>query len=187
MTVAETLTSNLSDAYARVLKLVEDLDEESLRRGDRRSPSIAFHAWHIARWCDRFQATLAAWSPSWRERIGDGREVWEADELSRLWHFDRAVLGFGETGMRMDEDIAAGLPFPPKPELLAYAKKAFAAAERAAAGIDDELLEARGPDLYGSENTVVGVLVRHGSHVARHLGMIEALRGAHGLRGTATA
>ncbi len=42
-------------------------------------------------------------------------------------------------------------------------------------------------DAPGVETTVAGDLGFHLSHANRHLGMIEALRGVLGIKGTATA
>ena len=67
-----------------------------------------------------------------------------------------------------------------------YARQAFVAADHAFAALDDQLLQERGVDIYGRENSVAYVLLVHLSHAGRHLGMIEALRGVRGLRGTAT-
>lgn len=186
MSVSSTLATALRDTYARTAKLAEDLGEDAFHRGDRTSPSIAFHVWHIARWCDRFQAGVAAMTPALGERLGTSREIWSAEGLASQWGFGSG-LGFGDTGMGMDEDRSVGLPLPAKAEVLAYAKATFAAAERAAAAIDDAMLGEVGRDLYERRSDVATLLVRHLGHVLRHLGMIEALRGMQGLRGTATA
>ena len=51
---------------------------------------------------------------------------------------------------------------------------------------DDRVLERRVVDLYGDTETIGDVILNHLSHADRHLGMIEALRGVLGERGTAT-
>jgi hypothetical protein len=86
--------------------------------------------------------------------------------------------------MLMDEALAAGLPLPPKDVLVAYARRAFAAAEAAIAAIDDaELLR----DRTDQPGTPVGrAILVHIVHDNRHLGEIECLRGLLGLKGTAT-
>ena len=81
------------------------------------------------------------------------------------------------------DEIAMG---PGKAALLDYAARAFAAADRAAAAIGDALFVVAGRDLLGREASIGGALLNHLLHVGRHLGMIEAARGFHGLRGTAT-
>jgi hypothetical protein len=51
---------------------------------------------------------------------------------------------------------------------------------------DDAILERTVVDLYGDDTTIGDVILNHLSHADRHLGMIEALRGVLGERGTAT-
>jgi hypothetical protein len=98
--------------------------------------------------------------------------------------------------MTMDDEAAAGLALPDRETLLDYARRALAAVERAAGVVDDEQwLE---PDAtsrayhagLGQEPpdsaTVGSAILEHLAHENRHLGEIECLRGAQGLRGTAT-
>ncbi len=90
--------------------------------------------------------------------------------------------------MLMDEAEAARLPLPPKPVLLAYARRAFALAEQAVDAVDDPLF--RAPDTtataVGRAATVGDAILAHLVHDNRHLGEIECLRGLQGLSGTAT-
>jgi hypothetical protein len=94
----------------------------------------------------------------------------------------------------MDEDASAELPLPPKADLVDYASRAFQAADRAVHEVRDEDL-ARSAEFdpatipWASTNdygTVVGWILGAIRHDSRHLGMIEALKGAMGMRGTAT-
>jgi hypothetical protein len=96
--------------------------------------------------------------------------------------------------MGMDEAASAELPLPPKAELVAYATRAFASADRAVREVRDDDLACdaefdpatvpwASPSEYGSVAEWILSGIRHDS---RHLGMIEALKGAVGLRGTAT-
>jgi len=41
-------------------------------------------------------------------------------------------------------------------------------------------------DLYGRPSILAAVLLGHVTHLSRHLGMMEALKGIQGSRGTAT-
>jgi uncharacterized damage-inducible protein DinB len=170
--------------HRRLLEIVEDLSESQLHwRPDMHAPSIGFHLWHMARWADRLQATLPTMflAPS-----QPANEVWEADGLAQRWGWRTATLGYGQTGMEMSDEMAAGLELPHKQVLIDYARAAFAAADRAVGVLEDHQLEQRGIDIYGQENSVGYVLLVHLSHASRHLGMIECLRGVQGLRGTAT-
>jgi hypothetical protein len=51
---------------------------------------------------------------------------------------------------------------------------------------DDPVLERIVVDLYGDETEIGEAILNHLSHADRHLGMIEAVRGVVGERGTAT-
>jgi hypothetical protein len=181
------ILERIHKSHRRLLEIVDDLSEEQLNwRPGSHAPSIGFHVWHMARWADRLQATLPSMTTSQAQRLGPVREIWEADAFAQRWGWRADVLGYGQTGMEMSDDMAADLELPHKDTLIDYASHAFAAADRAVGAIDDPQLEERGIDIYGQENSVGYVLLVHLSHASRHLGMIEALRGVQGLRGTAT-
>lgn len=185
--MARELAERLAKTHARLLEIVADLSEDQVGwRSDLHAPPIGFHLWHMARWADRVQATLPAMSAALGERFDAGGEVWEIKALARQWGWQTEQLGYGQTGMELSDELAAELQLPPRDVLVDYARQAFAAADRAFAALDDQLLHERGVDIYGRENSVVYILLVHLSHASRHLGMIEALRGVRGLRGTAT-
>ena len=192
--VAETLARVYGLNHKNALEAVAALDDAQLRARPSRSNSIAFNFWHIARWADHLGSILSTMTPDLRQRLGASSEVWTREGIARRWRFPTDGLGNVETGMGMDEDRSAALPLPPKDELVAYARRAFEAAERAVAAVDDEDL-ARPAELEPSRvpwlepsgyGTVGSWIVTSLRHEARHLGMIEALKGAAGLRGTAT-
>jgi hypothetical protein len=54
------------------------------------------------------------------------------------------------------------------------------------ASLDDETVLRDADNLLGETAPLEDSLIRHLSHVSRHLGMIEALRGLRGGHGTAT-
>jgi hypothetical protein len=94
---------------------------------------------------------------------------------------------FGGTGAGLDDAASAALTLPEVDKISEYLAGAFQALESALARIDDDaILERTVVDLYGDETTIGEVLMNHLSHADRHLGMIEALRGVLGERGTAT-
>ena len=188
----------IADIYAlghrNVLEAIADLEEEQMRWRPPRSNSIGFNLWHIARWADHMQWVVGALTPGLRERLGSSSEIWTREALSSKWRFPEGQLGSVDTGMGMDEDKSAGLSLPLKDELVAYAKRAFEAADRAVHEVRDEDLPqsaafepamvpwASSKD-YG---TVAGWILGGIRHDSRHLGMIEALKGSMGMRGTAT-
>jgi hypothetical protein len=173
--------------HRRLLEIVEDLSEAQIAwRPGSRAPSIDFHLWHMARWADRLQATLPAMLIAPARRPDTAYEIWEIDRLAERWGLPSHELGYGQTGMGISDEMSADLILPHKPILVEYARAAFAAADRAVELLEDHQLVQRGIDVYGQENSVGYVLLVHLSHASRHLGMIESLRGLHGLRGTAT-
>lgn len=193
--IAESLARAYALNHRNALEAVAELDDDQLRWRPPRSNSVAFNLWHMARWADHLQSILSAMTPALRERIGVKPEVWARANVAASWGFPTASLGTVETGMGMDEDASARLAIPAKGELLSYVKGAFEAADSAVRIVRDEDLSqsaelepARVPWLaspteYGTVGSWIVVSIRHES---RHLGMIEALKGAAGLRGTVT-
>ena len=166
--------------HALVLKLVRPLDDQQLLwRPNETTPSIAFHVWHLARWADYLREMIA----------GTGVQIWEEDGLAAQWGFDEANLGFAETGLGMADGVLSSLPFPPGETLLAYAEKTFAEADQAVGRVSDDQFHQMVQDRHGAEWKEMGVggaILNWLVHDSRHLGMIECLLGAQGLRGTAT-
>lgn len=153
-------------------------------RPSRTAPSVAFHAWHIARWADRHAAAMSVWlNPSSAES-----EVWVARGFTERWGLTGVELGeYGGTGAGLDDDASAALPLPERELLLEYVTEAFQALEAVLGRVDhDAILERHVVDLYGDDSSIGDVILNHLSHADRHLGMIEALRGVLGERGTAT-
>jgi hypothetical protein len=165
------------DAAMRAAGTVDDA-ELSASMGPT-APPISFHLWHMARWADRLAAHL-------RRELGQpGRadEVWAADGWAERFGFSDRPLGFGDTGMGLDDDGWNSLPAPGRDVLLGYVEAAFHDANEA---IKPAGAEVEHPciDLYGRPGTISDVLVAHLAHVSRHLGMIEALIGVHGRPGS---
>ena len=148
------------------------------------APSVAFHAWHIGRWADRHVAAISGWLDPASPQI----EVWVAMGMTERWGLAGLDLGeFGGTGAGLDDAASAALSLPEVDEISEYLEGAFQAFESVLARIeDDAILERTVVDLYGDETTIGDVILNHLSHADRHLGMIEALRGVLGERGTAT-
>jgi DinB family protein len=192
--VAEELAHIYALGHRNVLDAVEELAEDQMRWRPPRTNSIAFNLWHIARWADHMQSVVGALTPGLRERVGPSGEIWTREALAARWGFPAGELGSAETGMGMDEGASAELPLPPKDDLVAYAARAFEAADRSVREVrDDDLTRnaefdpATIPWASSSDyGTVAGWILGGIRHDSRHLGMIEALKGSMGLRGTAT-
>jgi uncharacterized damage-inducible protein DinB len=184
--VSLMILERVQKTHRRLLEISADLSDAQLRWSPgARAPSIAFHVWHMGRWADRLQATLPGMT-TLAQASEPACELWETEALAQRWGWSPDTLGYGQTGMEMSDEAASNLKLPPTDALFDYASRAFAAADRAVAAIEDQQLEQRGIDIYEHENSVGYVLLVHLSHASRHLGMIECLRGVQGLRGTAT-
>ena len=118
--------------------------------------------------------------------LGERKQIWDDERLPEQWSLVRFDLGGDATGMGMDDDVSAALPLPSKDRLLDDARRVFEAANRAVDAAEEEQLRESCTDLYGRQTSVGAAVLSHLAHVNRHLGMIEALRGVRGLRGTAT-
>jgi hypothetical protein len=185
---AATLARIFPEALESVLKLVEDLSDEQLRwRPTGTSNSLAWNLWHLARWADRAQNNLRLWSPGLRARFGSGGELWRDQRLAEAWGFTVEVLGWNQTGMEMEADVAYELAFPARETLLDYARASFDAVNAIVQSLDDEVLTTEYQSaLDGARSTIESALITWMTHNDRHLGMMECLRGLLGLRGSAT-
>lgn len=181
--------------HARVLKVVEDLSDEQFRRpAVPKVHAIAFDVWHLARWADHLQAHLPRMNADLGRFLGERRQVWEAEGLAVRWGLTPDELGFHQTGMLLEDAAAAALALPSKDVVLAYARRAFGAADEAVGALDERSLAGPNePELRqrsivnpAGRVTVADAIVSHHAHDNRHLGEIECLRGLMGLRGTAT-
>jgi hypothetical protein len=185
------------DAYtgihARILGYLRKLSAEQLTwQLTPDTLSIAWHAWHVARWADHIQACVPGMTPELGRRLGAGVQVWHAEDFAARWGFDPAQLGYAETGMTMADSVATRLPFPPKDALLDYIEKAFAAASRNIGAIDEQQLVAPEQpqpltDGIWGEGTVGDAVMSHITHASRHFGMMECLLGLQGRHGSASS
>ena len=89
--------------------------------------------------------------------------------------------------MGLSDEDAERIALPGRDELRAYAVSAFGAAEAALDGMDDADLARVVVGMQGHEEPLSTTVSGQLQHAARHLGMIEALRGVLGEHGTATA
>lgn len=168
----------MQEAYRWVGEVVAGLTEEQLRwQPNSMTPSIRFHLFHIARWADRLHQLLTE----------ADRQVWHAEGIAGRWGLEPAVLGFGESGAMIDDEVAMALRLPERETLLAYCNRVLTAADEALAEVGDEEMLRLATDFQGRPFAIGDGIADQLSHTARHLGMIECLRGVQGLRGTATS
>jgi hypothetical protein len=186
------VTGELNRIHRLILTFLKKLSDEALHHNlSSGSHSIAWHAWHTARWADHLQASIPGMTPELSRRLETGVQFWHRDRLPDRWGFNVADLGWDETGMHMSDEAATTLVFPAKDILLDYVECVFTAIERAVSAIDDEQfaameqLQTMTEGIWG-EATVGDAIIAHVSHASRHLGMMECLLGLQGKPGTAT-
>jgi uncharacterized damage-inducible protein DinB len=163
-------------AHERLLASVADLTDEQIHsRAGPHAPAISFHFFHVSRWADYD-----------RQILGGGEQIWIEKNLAARWDLEAADLGDTETGMGMGDEASERLILPSSAMLVSYAEEAFAAFDSfvGALTLDQLSQRTRPPD--AEDRSVQTALVTHLAHDNRHLGMIEALRGLLGLKGSAT-
>ena len=144
----------------------------------------------MARWADYTNAVIPGMTPELSRLLPATGQIWEAEQLAARWGF-ADDLGAKATGMQMGEEVGARLQYPPKDELLDYARKAFAAVEVSSAAIPPDqmgAIEQWQPITDGiwGEGTVGEALLDHVAHDHLHLGAMEALLGLQTGSGSST-
>jgi hypothetical protein len=184
--IVEALVEEIAFVHTSFLEALDDLDDHLFRsRPGAKAPSIAFHLWHTARWADALQARLGSFAPD-LGRLAGREQLWDERALVRGWGLGDS-LGKMATGMGLDDDASAALPLPPMAEVTTYARDAFAGAEEILRDVHDDELLLPTADFYDEGDWVVlHHFGWHLGHASRHLGMVEALKGVLGIRGTAT-
>jgi hypothetical protein len=166
------------DIHKVVLNLVEDLNDEQLNwKPEGYSTSIGFHLWHLARESDYLKAALLGHNPQFVPEFGDGKEVWEKEDLAKAWGFPEGLHQTVGTGLT--DEVAARLPIPKKDELLGYLRNSYEALE-----CFIEMLDTKYPTFENVDEELkkkiemirLNLLVFL-SHDCRHLGMMECLKG----------
>jgi hypothetical protein len=148
------------------------------------SPSVAWHLWHCARWADRLQSALQCLPDE--PGPDKAREIWYRDSLAKKWGLPAENLGIYEMGIRMDADVTHKMEWPDPASLLEYGRKTTATADKTLDAIADLETKCRSIFPRTEYATIGSDLARYLTHLCRHLGMMEALKGTLGLKGTAT-
>jgi DinB superfamily len=171
------LKSEISVANSLLLATIEGLSEEQIQaRPGGTLASIAFQIWHTARWADH----------DGEAHYGGGKQIWYSQGFSQRWNLAGLDQSDSATGTGLGDDQAAALALPGKQELITYASAAFAAMERLVEDLNASQLATQTGSLESTGGSIQTLLFTHLSHVNRHLGMIEAIKGLLGQRGTAT-
>lgn len=177
----------LMRANALLLEIVTGLyDEQASRWPAPTAPSAKWHLWHVARWSDIVQSTLLPVANGESDLSNKGAELWEALGIADEWGLAVTSSGKLGGGTASGHEEAANLGLPEMIRVVGYARSAFELCEMRFSQIDDGLFEADFYDWDGVRLQVGDAMFGHISHINRHLGMIEAIKGVLGMDGSAT-
>ena len=190
--VGSAIALRIQGTHQLMLTLTGDLTGGQMaQQPSPDAPPIAWHLWHSARWADRFQASFRGKEAGPGQPPDPPGQIWTGQGLAGRWGLDPQSLGVLETGMGMEVAVAVSVAQIGKAALLDYARRTFAEVDQAIAEIDVLQLQEprksireyridgdRVAEAPGGETTVVADLVFYLTHLGRHIGMIEALRGA---------
>jgi hypothetical protein len=182
----DTLHS-FKDIHTVVLNLADDLNDEQLHwKSGGYSTSVGFHLWHLARESDYLKAALLHHNPQFIPEFGDGKEIWEKENLANVWGFPEGLHQTVGTGL--SDEIAATLPIPKKDDLLGYLRNSYKAIECFIEMLDTKYptFEEIDEELKKKIEMIRSNLLVFWSHDCRHLGMIECLKGLQTGFGSAT-
>jgi hypothetical protein len=182
----DTLYS-FKDIHQVVLQLADDLNDEQLNwKPEGYSTSMGFHLWHLARESDYLKAALLQHNPQFVPEFGDGKEVWEKEDLAKVWGFPEGLHQTVGTGL--SDEVAARLPIPKKDELLGYLRNSYEALECFIEKLDTKYptFENVDEELKKKIEMIRLNLLVFLSHDCRHLGMMECLKGLMTGFGSAT-
>lgn len=185
--LVEMIVGTIQRTYSLLLKVTDEMSTAQLTRVvEATSPPIAWHFWHCARWADRLQSAMRTLSDQAKPDIKS--ETWRRNSVAEEWGFDAESLGFSESGTRINGQIARELTWPDRSRLHEYGRNALSAADQALAELTAHGIDASCESIFTrDEDATVGTdLIRYLTHLSRHLGMIEAVRGTIGMQGSAT-
>jgi hypothetical protein len=157
-------------------------DEAAFHKASGTANSIGFNLWHVARWDDSLFPQMAKDVPELTRTLGPLAELWVREDLAKKWLLP-SDLGGGAAGTGLPQDTAHGLDLPARAELVGYATRVFDEFADRIKLLDSAALALTIPPK--NERTVGHWLLYYWEHAARHLGMMEALRGVLGESGSA--
>ena len=166
------------DIHKVVLDLANDLRDEELNwKPEGYSTSIGFHLWHLARESDYLKAAILHHYPQFVPEFGDGKEIWEKENLAQKWGFAEGLHQTVGTGL--SDGVAATLPIPEKTQLLGYLQESYEAIECFVEELDTEYpnFENMDEELKKNIEMIRLNLLVFLTHDCRHLGMMECLKG----------
>ena len=166
--------------HASLLDVARKTDAALFHEVRGAANSIGFNLWHVARWDDSLFPGLAEQVPTIASKLAPSEQVWTRGGLAKAWGMP-AELGGGGAGTGLPRDDAQGLRLPEPAVVIAYAADVFDEFSRTLDRLDASMLA-----LEASPGRTAGSrVIYYWEHAARHLGMVEALRGVLGESGSA--
>lgn len=184
--MSELVLDQVRVGYRRTHEALIDVaskaDDATVHKAAGTANSIGFNLWHVARWDDSLFPQMAKGVSELSAVLGDPEQIWIREGLAQKWLLP-SDLGGGAAGTGLPQDTAQGLVLPARTELLDYATRVFAEFAERIKRLDTAALARTIPPK--NERTVGHWLLYYWEHAARHLGMMEALRGVWGESGSA--
>jgi len=186
VSVAEFVLDQVRTGYRRthdsIVDVARQTDAGFFDKPLGTANSVAFNLWHVARWDDSLFESIARAAPQLTEQLGRPVQLWTLEDLSQRWGLPED-LGGGGAGTGLPRDNAQGLVLPAREVLLDYATRVFAGFADRMGRISSTDLELLIPPK--NERSIGHWVLYYWEHAARHLGMMEAVRGAFGESGSA--
>ena len=184
------LARQYSACHKAALAMVGELSQEQFRWRPTQGPqSIGWNLWHIARWDDYIAEVLLQHTPS-LSYLGPARQVWKERNIATHWGLDSVDLGLEDGGTSLTDLQAAAMTFPSKEAVVEYAKGAFEHLDAILPELDDSLIPHVLPtvttEAFPTHDPYGVTVMEMFRHACEHLGMMEAVKGMLGLRGSVT-
>src|SRR3954468_15182300 len=184
--MSESVLDQVRVGYRRthdaIIDVASKTDESTLHKAAGTSNSIGFNLWHVARWDDSLFPQMATHVNALAAPLGHPEQLWIREDLAQRWQLP-SDLGGGAAGTGLPPDTAHSLVLPARAELIDYATRVFAEFAERITRIDSAALALMIPPK--NERAVGHWLLYYWEHAARHLGMMEAIRGVFGESGSA--
>jgi hypothetical protein len=164
-----------------LIDVASKADEITFLKAAGTANSIGFNLWHVARWDDSLFPQIARFGEL-AKPLGSPEQLWVREDLAKKWRLP-SDLGGGAAGTGLPQDTAHGLELPARSELVDYVTRVFDEFADRITLLDSAALTRTIPPM--NERTVGHWVLYYWEHAARHLGMMEALRGVWGESGSA--
>src|SRR5260370_5588639 len=140
--LGQTLLRFYKLTHQRLLNAAEELTPEQFAWSAGPSlHSVAWQLWHAARWDDIIASYFH------RALAKDPRaQVWERDSLAARWALFSESMGLRDTGTEMSDEAADAMRVLAQTDVIAYAKLAFAYAEKTTTLTPEQMLHAAAQD-----------------------------------------